>query len=36
MPAEHVRLDLVRQLTASESADRAQHVTHLRYRVRRA
>jgi dihydrofolate reductase len=34
LPAEHVELDLVRRLTP-EVEDLAQHVTHLRYRVRR-
>jgi dihydrofolate reductase len=35
LPAEHVELELVRTLTASDVADSAQHVIHLRYRVRR-
>jgi dihydrofolate reductase len=34
LPAEHVELDLVRQLT-SDVEDRTQQVLHLRYRVRR-
>src|SRR5215207_2493900 len=34
LPAEHVELDLVRSLPASE-AEHAQRVLHLRYRVRR-
>lgn len=33
LPAEHIELDLVRRLTAPEVPDRAQQVTHLRYRV---
>jgi dihydrofolate reductase len=35
LPAEHVELDLVRCLTTPQLEDRAQQVTHLRYRVRR-
>jgi dihydrofolate reductase len=35
LPAEHIELDLVRRLTTPEVAEPAQHVTHLRYRVRR-
>jgi dihydrofolate reductase len=35
LPAEHVELDLVRCLTTPPLEDRAQQVTHLRYRVRR-
>jgi hypothetical protein len=33
LPAEHIELDLVRCLTTPDVADRAQRVTHLRYRV---
>jgi dihydrofolate reductase len=36
LPAEHIGLDLVRRLTTTaEVAEPGQHVTHLRYRVRR-
>ena len=35
LPAEQVELDLVRTLTTSEVDDPAQHVMHLRYRIRR-
>lgn len=35
LPAEHVELDLVCALTTPDVEDRAQRVTHLRYRVRR-
>lgn len=35
LPGDHIELDLVRRLTAPEVPDRAQQVTHLRYRVRR-
>jgi len=34
LPAEHIELDLVRQLTTPDVEDPAQHVLHLRYRVR--
>jgi dihydrofolate reductase len=34
LPAEQVELDLVRRLTTPDVEDLAQHVTHLRYRVR--
>ena len=36
LPARHVELDLVRRLVTSEPDDLAQHVVHLRYRVRRS
>ena len=35
LPAEHVELDLVRCLTTPQLDEPTQHVTHLRYRVRR-
>jgi len=35
LPAEHFELNLVRRLTTPEVEDLGQHVTHLRYRVRR-
>jgi dihydrofolate reductase len=35
LPAEHIELNLVRRLTPPQAEDLAQHVTHLRYRVRR-
>jgi dihydrofolate reductase len=35
LPAEHIELELVRQLTAPDVEELAQRVTHLRYRVRR-
>ena len=35
LPAEHFELNLVRRLTTPEVVDLGQHVTHLRYRVRR-
>jgi hypothetical protein len=35
MPPEHVELDLVRRLTTPKVEELAQHVVHLRYRVRR-
>lgn len=35
LPAGHVELDLVRRLTTPDVEDPAQHVMHLRYRVRR-
>jgi dihydrofolate reductase len=35
LPAEHIELNLVRRLTTPEAGELAQHVTHLRYRVRR-
>jgi hypothetical protein len=35
LPAEHIELDLVRRLTTPEVEELAQHVVHLRYRVRR-
>lgn len=35
LPAEPVELDLVRRLTTPEITELAQHVMHLRYRVRR-
>jgi dihydrofolate reductase len=34
LPAEQVELDLVRRLTTPDVEDLAQHVTHLRYRIR--
>lgn len=34
LPAEHTELDLVRVLTTPQIEDLAQHVTHLRYRIR--
>jgi dihydrofolate reductase len=34
LPAEHIQLNLVRCLTTPQAAQLAQHVTHLRYRVR--
>ena len=36
LPAEHIELDLVRALTTPDVEEPAQHVMHLRYRVRRA
>ena len=36
LPAEHVELDLVRQLTTPDVEQLAQRVTHLRYRVSNA
>jgi dihydrofolate reductase len=35
LPAEHVELDAVRRLISAQGEDPAQHVTHMRYRVRR-
>ncbi len=35
LPAEHIELEPVRQLTSPESEDLARKVTHLRYRVHR-
>ncbi|MCP9955285.1 dihydrofolate reductase family protein [Actinomadura madurae] len=35
LPAQHVELDLVRRLTTPQGENFAQHVTHMRYRVRR-
>ena len=35
LPAEHIELDLLRRLTTPQVDDLAQHVTHLRYRIRR-
>jgi dihydrofolate reductase len=35
LPADHIELDLVRRLTTPDVEELAQHVTHLRYRVRR-
>jgi dihydrofolate reductase len=35
LPAEHIELDLVRRLTTPQVEEPAQHVMHLRYRVRR-
>jgi dihydrofolate reductase len=35
LPPEHVELDLVRRLTTPDVEELAQHVTHLRYRIRR-
>jgi riboflavin biosynthesis pyrimidine reductase len=35
LPAQHIELDLIRRLTTPEVEDLAQHVMHLRYRVRR-
>jgi len=35
LPAEHIKLDLVRYLTTLQGEDFTQHVTHLRYRVHR-
>ncbi len=34
LPAEHIDLDLIRRLTTPQAGELAQHVTHLRYRVR--
>jgi dihydrofolate reductase len=34
LPAQHIELDLVRRLTTPHAQDPAQHVTHLRYRLR--
>jgi dihydrofolate reductase len=34
LPAEHIELNLVRRLTTPDVEELAQHVTHLRYRVR--
>jgi len=36
LPAQHIELDLVRRLTTPDIEDLAQHVTHMRYRIRRA
>ena len=36
LPAEHIGLELVRQLTTPDVEDLAQRVTHLRYNVRRS
>jgi dihydrofolate reductase len=33
LPPDHVELELMRQLTSGDEVDRAQQVTHLRYRV---
>lgn len=35
LPAEHIELDPVRRLTTSQVEEPTQHVTHLRYRIRR-
>ncbi|MFC5824144.1 dihydrofolate reductase family protein [Nonomuraea insulae] len=35
LPAEHIELDLVRRLTTPQVEQLTQHVTHLRYRIRR-
>ncbi|MGI5224447.1 dihydrofolate reductase family protein [Actinoallomurus sp. CA-142502] len=35
LPAEHIELDPVRRLTTPQVEDLAQHVTHMRYRIRR-
>lgn len=35
LPAEHIELSLVRRLTTPAVEELAQHVMHLRYRVRR-
>src|SRR2546430_7355530 len=35
LPAEHIELELVRRMTTPQVEELAQHVTHLRYRVRR-
>ncbi|MFI0370634.1 dihydrofolate reductase family protein [Actinomadura sp. 1N219] len=35
LPAELIELDLVRRLTTPQVEDPAQHVTHMRYRIRR-
>jgi dihydrofolate reductase len=35
LPAEHIELDPVRRLTAPQVEDLTQHVTHMRYRIRR-
>ena len=35
LPAEHIELDLVRRLTTPDIEEPTQHVTHLRYRIRR-
>lgn len=36
LPAEHIELDLIRQLTTPDVEELTQRVTHLRYRVRRS
>jgi dihydrofolate reductase len=36
LPAEHIELELVRHLTSPDTQERAQQVTHLRYRVNRS
>ncbi|MGH3295947.1 MAG: dihydrofolate reductase family protein [Trebonia sp.] len=35
LPAEHIDLELVRRLTTPQVEELTQHVTHLRYRIRR-
>jgi dihydrofolate reductase len=35
LPAEHIELDQVRRLTTPQVEEPTQHVTHLRYRIRR-
>ena len=36
LPAEHIDLELVRRLTTPQVEELTQHVTHLRYRIRRS
>jgi riboflavin biosynthesis pyrimidine reductase len=35
LPAEHIELDPIRRLTTPQVEELTQHVTHLRYRIRR-